>query len=106
MNIYMRKIIPALLGTTLLFAACQKSVTTPDNTDETQAITKRSCGAYDVLQEQLKADPTLKQRMDQIEAFTTRMIQSGKANKVNGTIEIPVVVHVLYNKPSQNISDE
>lgn len=102
----MRKITSALLGTTLLFAACQKSVTTPDNTEETQAITKRSCGAYDVLQEQLKADPTLKQRMDQIEAFTTRMIQSGKANKVNGTIEIPVVVHVLYNKPSQNISDD
>ena len=101
----MRRITPALLGMMLLFAACQKSVNPTDNTEETQAIIQRSCGAYDVLQEQLKADPTLKQRMDQIEAFTTRMIQSGKANKASGTIEIPVVVHVLYNTPSQNISD-
>jgi hypothetical protein len=43
--------------------------------------------------------------MDQIEAFTTRMIQSGKVNRTNSTIEIPVVVHVIYNTSAQNISD-
>jgi hypothetical protein len=102
----MRKITPALLGIVLLFSACQKSVTPSDNTDEVQAITQRSCGAYEVLQEQLKTDPTLKQRMDQIETFTNRLIQSGKANKANATIEIPVVVHVIYNTNAQNISDD
>ena len=101
----MRKITIALCGLVLLFSACQKSATPTDSIDETQAITKRSCASYDVLQEQLKADPTLKQRMDQIEAFTNRLISSGKANKANGTIEIPVVVHVVYNTNSQNISD-
>lgn len=102
----MRKITLALLGTVLLFTACKKSVAPIDSTNDTQAITKRSCGAYEVLQEQLKADPTLKQRMDQIEAFTTNLIQNGKLNKSTGTIEIPVVVHVIYNTGTQNISDD
>src|SRR5574337_867978 len=101
----MRKITLALCGTILLFAACKKSNAPSDLTDETQAITKRSCASYDVLQEQLKADPTLKKRMDQIESFTARMIQSGRLNtKTSSTIEIPVVVHVIYNTTSQNIS--
>jgi hypothetical protein len=101
----MRKFIPAFFGIVLLFTSCQKSVAPVDSTDETQAITKRSCASYDVLQEQMKADPTLKQRMDQIEAFTNRMIQNGKLNKATGTIEIPVVVHIIYNTTAQNISD-
>jgi len=103
----MRKIIFALCGIVLLLAACKKSNAPVDNSDETLAITKRSCASYEVLQEQLKADPTLKQRMDQIEAFTARMIQSGKLNtRTTSTIEIPVVVHVVYNTASQNISDQ
>jgi hypothetical protein len=102
----MRKITLALCGTILLFAACKKSNAPSDITDETQAITKRSCASFEVLQEQLKADPTLKQRMDQIESFTARMIQSGRLNtKASSTIEIPVVVHVVYNTASQNIND-
>jgi hypothetical protein len=102
----MRKFTLAFFGIVLLFTSCQKSVAPVDNTDETQPITKRSCGSYEVLQEQMKADPTLRQRMDQIEAFTNRMIQSGKLNKATGTIEIPVVVHVLYNTTTQNINNQ
>jgi hypothetical protein len=100
----MRKIAIALCALTLVFSACKKSATSSAD-DEQQAITQRSCGAYEVLQEQLKADPTLKQRMDQIELFTQRMIQSGKQNGNNTIIEIPVVVHVVYNTNAQNISD-
>jgi len=98
----MRKVALALYALVLVFTSCKKSAA-PAN-DEQQAITKRSCGSYEVLQEQLRADPSLKQRMDQIEAFTTRMIQSGRVTKV-GTIEIPVVVHVVYNNSQQNIND-
>jgi hypothetical protein len=44
--------------------------------------------------------------MEQIEKFTQRAITSGEALRKNGsTIEIPVIVHVLYNTDQQNISD-
>ena len=44
--------------------------------------------------------------MDEIEAFTQKFV-SNKENLrlVNGVIEIPVVVHVIYNLASENISD-
>jgi hypothetical protein len=101
----MRKLILAICSIALLFAACKKSNAPADGSDETQAITKRSCASYEVLQEQLRADPSMQQRMDQIEAFTARMIQSGRLT-AGGTIEIPVVVHVVYNTKAQNISDD
>lgn len=102
----MRKMTLALCGMALFFSACKKSGNSSESSDELQAITKRTCASYEVLQEQLKADPSLKNRMDQIEAFTSRFIQSGSVSKTAGTtIEIPVVVHVLYNKAAQNISN-
>jgi len=99
----MRKSALALCALVLVFTSCKKSATSSSD-DEQQALTKRSCASYEVLQEQLKADPTLKQRMDQIEAFTTKLIQSGRS-KGGGTVEIPVEVHVIYNTNAQNISD-
>lgn len=91
------------------FSACKKSAApAADNTaDEPQAITKRNCGANEVLQAQLAADPTLKGRMDQIEAFTRAYMQNATTEKrlVGDTIEIPVVVHVIYRTAAQNISD-
>lgn len=55
----------------------------------------------------MAADPSLRDRIRQIEDFTQRKIASGEALRVNAqnVIEIPVVVHVLYNKPEENISD-
>ena len=101
----MRKIALALCALAFLFSACKKS-TAPSSEEEQQAITQRSCGSYEVLQQQLRLDPTLKQRMDQIELFTQRMIRSGRVDQTTRTIEIPVVVHVVYNADAQNISDQ
>jgi hypothetical protein len=104
----MKKLTVALCMLTLFFAACKKAATPTEdnNSEEPQAITERHCGAYEVLQRQLSEDPTLEQRMSQIERFTERAIESGEAFRlVGGTIEIPVVVHVLYNTTQQNISD-
>lgn len=104
----MRKLAYALCATIVFFAACKKSVSpSVDNVaDEPQAITKRYCAADEILQQQLQTDPGLQQRMNQIEEFTNRFIQSGEMSRLVGdTIEIPVVVHVLYNTAAQNISD-
>jgi hypothetical protein len=44
--------------------------------------------------------------MDAIESFTKQIISTGELNRlVNGTIEIPVVVNVLYRIAAENISD-
>jgi len=101
----MRKIAFALCALAFLFSACKKSAA-PSSEKEQQAITQRSCASYEVLQQQLKVDPSLKQRMDQIETFTQRMIRSGRLDQGTRTIEIPVVVHVVYSTEQQNISDQ
>lgn len=102
----MRKLSTALCVTVLLFAACQKSSSpSSENVDESQAITQRNCAADEVLQRQLQDDPGMQQRLNQIEEFTNRFIQSGEMMRLVGdTIEIPVVVHVVYRTTAQNIS--
>lgn len=66
---------------------------------------KRNCAADDVLKEQLQADPTLAATMLEIENFTQQKISENFTSRlVNGVIEIPVVVNVLYNSAAENIS--
>ena len=65
----------------------------------------RVCGTMEHL-EQLKAqDKTIEVRMNEIETHTNQFIQNQNAMKTTGVITIPVVVHVVYNTTSQNISD-
>jgi hypothetical protein len=102
----MTRLTISALTLLLLITGCKKG-TAPDAVpeEESQIIAKRSCGSYEVLQAQLAADPSLAARMQSIENFTAKAIQSGDALRlVNDTIEIPVVVHVVYNTSQQNIS--
>lgn len=85
----------------LLFFSCQNDQTEVVNTDTT-AIAKRSCATQDVLEAQLKADPTLAIRMNEIEAFTQKAMLTNRL--VNGKIEIPVVINVLYRTTAENIT--
>ena len=68
---------------------------------------ERNCHSMNNLEYRQSKDPSLKQRMDQIENFTQRKIQERKnyQGKVNGQIiTIPVVVHVIYKNSQENIS--
>ena len=68
----------------------------------------RSCASYEVLQEQLKADPKLKEKMDEIERFTEDFIKKNAGGRLlsdGTTMEIPVYVNVLWRTSSENISD-
>jgi hypothetical protein len=97
----MKKIILTATAFLMLFS-CQNDQT--ESTDDaTNAIARRSCASQDVLEEQLKADPTLVLRMNQIEAFTQKSILTNRL--VNGKVVIPVVVNVLYKTTAENISD-
>ena len=107
----MRKIICAFTLGALLFTACKKSNTDAVQNDPDQlpekAVTSRYCAAYEVLQQQIIEDPSLQQKMDEIEAFTNRFIQSPQTNSLqtDGSMLIPVVVNVLYRTTAENISD-
>lgn len=84
-----------------MFFSCQNEQTEL-TTDATNAITQRTCASQDVLEAQMKADPTLAIRMNQIEAFTQNALLTKRL--VNGKVEIPVVVNVLYRTTAENIS--
>ena len=105
----MRKILLLLSAAILLIAACNKSSRNDDVSpipeEDGFTATERKCGADEILQEQLKTDAALRERMDQIEAFTQRYIQNPDLQKlVNGKIQIPVVVNILYKTSAENIS--
>ncbi|MFN8260137.1 MAG: zinc metalloprotease [Chitinophagales bacterium] len=104
----MKKLILVSSAVAMLFSACQKNALT-DNTDTQSAITKRSCGSMEVLAEQMKADPTLEARLNAYEAAVQdniKKMEAGTSNfrLVNGVIEIPVVVNVLYRTAAENVS--
>jgi len=103
----MKKSLVLLAGVVMFGLSCNKSTSNEDESfqDEEITATKRSCSSDDVLQQQLIEDPTLGTRMNAIEEFTRRIIESPDQNRlVNGIIEIPVVFNVLYKTTAQNVS--
>jgi Pregnancy-associated plasma protein-A len=108
----MKKTFLLLAAAALMFGiGCNKSKSTGEsaNQEEETVVPQsgRKCGAYEVLESQLKADPTLAARMEKIEEFTAEFAKNPIAGKlVNGVMEIPVVVNVLWNTAAQNITDQ
>jgi hypothetical protein len=96
----MKKLILSAAACLMLFS-CQNDQTEL-TTDATNASTERSCASQDVLVAQLKADPSLAIRMNEIEAFTQKAMLTNRL--VNGKIEIPVVFNVLYRTTAENIT--
>lgn len=70
-----------------------------------QGTPVRNCATMEYMKEQVKNDPLLKQSREAIEQFTKNYIQQNGGNKYSSVVTIPVVFHIVYNTPSQNISD-
>ena len=97
--------IPTLLMIGIVFWGCEKSTETNPTNSLDQPVLQRTCASNDVLQRQLQEDPSMALRMNDIENFTEQFVNSNQANRlVNGIIEIPVVVNVLYRTTTENIS--
>ncbi|NNT72310.1 zinc metalloprotease [Flavobacterium sp. IMCC34852] len=95
----MKKICLSLAALLLLFS-CQED----DKATNTEArASKRVCVSHEVLERQLQENPELALRMNQIEEFTENAMLQNRL--VNGQIQIPVVVNVLYRTAAENISD-
>lgn len=66
---------------------------------------QRNCGTMQHLEFLKSNDKHLESRMNDIETQTARFVEQQASMKTSAVINIPVVVHVLYNTTSQNISD-
>ena len=64
----------------------------------------RNCGTMDYLEQQILDNPAREQRLRSIDRHAEQ-VQHQHQRAVNGTITIPVVVHVVYKNSSENISD-
>src|SRR4030095_4844996 len=93
-------------ATTLFLAACEKQDDENHDCNEQETAAQpgnRSCGTMEAYRMLVKEDPSIVQRMEQIENFTQLVTQNQRLLP-DGTIEIPVVVNVLYKTNAQNIS--
>ncbi|MGN7867147.1 zinc metalloprotease [Chryseobacterium sp.] len=82
---------------------------TPVNQEEAPAASasKRSCLSEEIREKMLQKNPSLRQKMSEIEAGAERYANNLAMGKVlaDGTVEIPVVFNVIYNTATQNVSD-
>lgn len=75
-------------------------------------LAQQTCSSYSYKQHELLNDPSLSNEVNTIESFVQQKIASraaniaGKPQGGNVVIKIPVVVHILYNQPGENISNE
>ena len=65
---------------------------------------QRVCGSMEYLEYQLQQDPKRAAKMEAIERFTQEYLANPN-RAVTGVVSIPVVVHVIYNNSTENISD-
>ncbi|WP_394758250.1 zinc metalloprotease [Flavobacterium sp.] len=89
----------------LLLFSCQNDNNVDENQSNSNSLNisaQRGCASQEVLERQLKENPNLASKMAEIERFTENAMTTGRL--VNGKIEIPVVVNVLYRTTAENIS--
>ncbi|OQA24913.1 MAG: Pregnancy-associated plasma protein-A [Chloroflexi bacterium ADurb.Bin344] len=67
----------------------------------------RTCGTMDYLKMEIEANPQREFQLRELDKWTEEWIKNNEdyINNSKTVITIPVVVHVVYNTPQQNISD-
>ena len=67
---------------------------------------RRQCAAMQEYERLLEEQPSFRVNQRRAEEFTMRAVMSGEAGRVaRKLVTIPTVVHVVYTKPKENISD-
>ena len=96
-----------------MLAACNAGEDHLPNQEDTDAltsgsaVTQRVCPSEDIRKEALANNPALMAKYVENESKTARFMEDLKMGRVlaDGTVEIPVVVNVLYRTAAENISD-
>jgi Pregnancy-associated plasma protein-A len=100
----MKKLLLSASALCFMFSCQNEEATSLEsvNADNSATAVSRGCASNDVLNRQLKENPALGLKMQEIENFTKNAIVEGRL--VNGKIQIPVVFNVLYRTAAENIS--
>lgn len=70
-----------------------------------RSIPRRTCGTMEEHKRLLKAEPVYRANRLRIETFTLDHVErAARAAAPLPVVTIPVVIHVVYNKPAENIS--
>jgi PKD repeat protein len=82
---------------------------TPDNSgkdvsSQNNATDSFRCGAMEIYENMIKEDPEFKRKQNELEIFTKNYIKNNNLSN-KSVVTIPVVVHVVYNTPQQNLSN-
>ena len=87
--------------------ACNTTTETTENLVETSTASRKSCPSEEIRTELLKNDAGARARYAALEDGTEKFIQAKRAGRVNsdGSIDIPVVVNVIYRTTAENVSD-
>jgi hypothetical protein len=92
----------------LMLIACSKPKNLTDFADEVPVSDQRICATDEHFIKRIQANPSIMQIRNSIEVQTQNFLQSrGKQSRSidpSGNITIPVVVHVIYSQPDENIS--
>ncbi|MBN8704206.1 MAG: T9SS type A sorting domain-containing protein [Bacteroidetes bacterium] len=70
----------------------------------TKAQNDSHCYTAEMVEQKLQQNPELQKNIDALEEFTQQYELSEGQNKTSAVITIPVVVHVLYQNTTQNVS--
>lgn len=84
-----------------------QSETPADEPALSAGTAQRGCASEEIRQEALKNSAELRQRFATLENNTEKFSNDIKLGKVlaDGTVEIPVIVNVLYKTTAENVSD-
>lgn len=71
-----------------------------------QLTAQERCSSFSYQQEELRINPSMAERINAIEAFTSQYTDNNIASRTEGVIiKIPVVVHILYHTQAEKITD-
>lgn len=108
----MKKVIFTMAFCAIVAVSCEKEQSPEIENEQTLddvtfLLAKDKCGSMSVLEEKLAKDPTLALKMQAVEDHTKLALSQGFTQKLlaDGSIEIPVVFHIIYRTASENIPD-
>lgn len=108
----MKKLLLGAVVLSFLSACNSDSIPNPNEEPENTVnsdvnIASRGCASEEIRKEALENNPELKKKYMALEANTEKFSNDLTLGKVlaDGTVEIPVIVNVVYNTAAENVSD-
>ncbi|MCB0638181.1 MAG: T9SS type A sorting domain-containing protein [Lewinella sp.] len=66
---------------------------------------QRNCGSMEVLDRQIQENPAIQDELNRIENYTRTYLHSTGRDLNGSVLTIPVIVHVVYQNSTENVSD-